>query len=354
MKKLFGVLMICSSLFFAACSEDKTNPDDGKVPTEEALEAVINTYVDRTVIPTYADMKAKVSALKTKVDQFVEDGSQASLNEACAAWRAAREPWELSEAFLFGPADFLGLDPMLDSWPLDKDAIDQILADLNFEEVEGDENIRGFHTLEYLLFSEGGNKSSAGVTAAEKSYMRKVAELLSEDTDALHGAWADYFGNEFKSHQSQRVGSAQNAVEEIVDGCMSIANEVGSAKIGEPYQLYADGDHEQGVLAVESWYSWNSLDDYRNNIISIENSYMGGRRGSRNTAGSLSALVKTFDENLDTEIQAAIAAAIAAIDGIPAPFRSNLDKRIEIENAQDILDDLEKTLLKIKRALGLN
>ena len=41
---------------------------------------------------------------------------------ACNAWITAREPWEESEAFLFGPVDELGLDPNMDSWPLDQNA----------------------------------------------------------------------------------------------------------------------------------------------------------------------------------------------------------------------------------------
>ena len=36
-------------------------------------------------------------------------------------------PWEQSEAFLFGPVDILGLDPNMDSWPLDQVAIVNIL-----------------------------------------------------------------------------------------------------------------------------------------------------------------------------------------------------------------------------------
>ena len=32
----------------------------------------------------------------------------------------------------------------------------------------------------------------------------------------------------------------------------------------------ASDPNNPGVLAVESWYSWNSIDDYANNIVSIE------------------------------------------------------------------------------------
>ena len=64
------------------------------------------------------------------------------------------------------PVDALGLDPNMDSWPLDQDAIVNILKSGNFndmlwnddeskEEIEASQNIRGFHTLEFLLFKDG-------------------------------------------------------------------------------------------------------------------------------------------------------------------------------------------------------
>ena len=72
----------------------------------------------------------------------------------------------MSEAFLFGPVDALGLDPNMDSWPLDQDAIVNHLSSGNVSDliwgdgdddgkVEAAQNIRGFHTLEFLLFKDG-------------------------------------------------------------------------------------------------------------------------------------------------------------------------------------------------------
>ena len=362
MKQLFpffSAALLAGASVFYSCSEDNGGGGGGgtTVP-EDAMDAVIATYVDRTVIPTYALMEERVSDLKTKVDKFVNDGTQASLDAACSAWRAAREPWELSEAFLFGPADYEGLDPSLDSWPLDKNGIDQILASVDFSQIEGDsesaQSLRGFHTIEYLLFEGGQNKQAQNITANEKQYMAIVADILLSDTQKLHSAWTDSFGDEFKTHTSDRFPSANASLEQIIDGCMTIASEVGSDKIGEPAALWMSGQQEKGLHAVESWYSWNSLVDYVNNIVSIENSYMGGCRGNRDAATSFSALVKSVDEDLDTKIQLKIAEAISKVQGIPAPFRNHLDATTEIEAAQAALSELSDALLEIKAALNLN
>ncbi|MDE6279469.1 MAG: peptidase M75, partial [Paramuribaculum sp.] len=62
--------------------------------------------------------------------------------------------------------DAMGLDHNMDSWPLDQDNIVQILNSGNFDNlnwIDGDDDdkieavqsVRGFHTLEFLLFKDG-------------------------------------------------------------------------------------------------------------------------------------------------------------------------------------------------------
>lgn len=131
-----------------------------------ALQGIVDQYVDGIVLPTYASLLQRNSDLRTAVEALAASPSNAAFEAAAAAWLAAREPWEKSEAFLFGPVDALGLDPNMDSWPLDQDAIVNHLkygnaSDLNWGEgdddgkIEAVQNIRGFHTLEFLLFKDG-------------------------------------------------------------------------------------------------------------------------------------------------------------------------------------------------------
>jgi predicted lipoprotein len=371
-KKNVWPFLLCMGLlmFSVSCSEDDPDPnsEDEGVVSVEVMDKVIATYVDKVVIPTYADMEDKVGKLKAAVDVFVANGTQENLDKACAAWRAARIPWEESEAFLFGPADYEQLDPSLDSWPLDKDGIDQILSSGSWGEIEGDEedaqSLRGFHTIEYLLFDGGAAKTASAVSANEKFYMQRVASKLLEDTERLHLAWKSglgteevdqSFGEEFKKHTSSRFPSAENVLSEIIDGgIINIATEVGESKIGNPYNLWGEGDHESAVLQVESWYSWNSLEDYENNIVSIENSYLGGRSDNRDAATSFSAMVKSVDEALDSEVKKAISDARAAIRNIPHPFRNHLDAVEDIEAAMDACADISRVFDKVKTALEIN
>ena len=135
---------------------------------ETELKAIVADYVDVVVLPTYRDLAEANANLHAAVQTLATNPSDLTFELAAKAWMAARQPWEMSEAFLFGPVDELGLDPNMDSWPLDQDAIKNVLASGDFtgldwsgdfdEEDEGiadAQSIRGFHTLEFLLFKNG-------------------------------------------------------------------------------------------------------------------------------------------------------------------------------------------------------
>ena len=367
---------ICTALSFmyVSCDEDnvevKTKNTFEEVVDQTKAQEAVDAYVDRTVVPTYKKMFDNVTALQKAVNAFLGNKTQANLDAACTAWRTARNPWEESEAFLYGPADYEGLDPSLDSWPLEMTEIEAILKSQNWGDLEdGDTNedgeltawgVRGFHTLEYLLFDSGQPRKAEKVTDAEAKYTQIVTNRLLKDTETLYYSWAKdgqiegyamCFGSEFKQHNTERFPSLEVVISQIFDGCITIASEVGDAKIGEPYNKYKTNP-EAGILAVESWYSWNSLTDYTDNIISIQNAYLGGIEGNRSV--SLSDLVKSVNADADQNLKDAIENAITMINNIPAPFRNNLTKHTEIEAAMDACSNLSEALLQAKGALKLD
>ena len=171
------------------------------------------------------------------------------------------------------------------------------------------------------------------------NYMVTVSGLLADDADELYNAWKNGYADIFKNHNSEEYKSAIDCVEQILDGCIDIASEVGSAKIGDPYNLYMSGKTTEALYAVESWYSWHSRDDYRNNIYSIRNAYYGSRDGKVN-ANSLSALLAAKNAELDTKAKQKIQAAADAIYAIPQPFRNNINSK-EASAAMSACAELE-------------
>ena len=136
--------------------------------SEKDCQAIVDQFVDKVALPTYKDLAAKNKALLEAVQALQKNPSNATFEAACEAWLASRQPWETSEAFLFGPVSELGLDPNMDSWPLDQDGIVQVMKEQKWssfqwtgeydeenEAIEAAQSLRGFHTLEYLLFKDG-------------------------------------------------------------------------------------------------------------------------------------------------------------------------------------------------------
>lgn len=133
---------------------------------EATLQAIINNYVDNVVVPTYKNLKDQNAILYQTVNAFVANPSNDGFEACATAWMNARQPWETSEAFLFGPVATFGLDPNMDSWPLDQTAIVDIMKSQKWNslvwadgdddaKVESAQNVRGFHTLEFLIFKNG-------------------------------------------------------------------------------------------------------------------------------------------------------------------------------------------------------
>ena len=164
------------------------------------------------------------------------------------------------------------------------------------------------------------------------NYMVTVANLLANDATTLAESWTGGYADIFKNHNSDEYKSAIECVEQIFDGCIDIAGEVGDAKIGEPYTLYTSGKTTEALYAVESWYSWHSREDYRNNIYSIRNSYYGNiyEEGGdiaydEVDENSISAVLAKKNPELDKKAKELIKAAADAIMAIPDPFRNNIN-----------------------------
>lgn len=404
MKKstLFPILLMGVSLSFFSCSDNENpdiNPDTwtfdhlpndtGTKPTETQMNATVTQFVDHVVLPTYSDLLQKMTTYKASVDKFISSNKQNDLDDACAAWREARIPWEQSEAFLFGVADLGLYDPSLDSWPLDKNGIDKIIATGDFSNIDGEvdpdedasedapQNLRGFHTAERMLFDNGDPRdiSATPFSENEKKYLQIVSARMLKDVTELYNGWdkglgsgvvATSYGDAMKKHDGstyQQMNTVYQAIELILNGdngMAGISNEVGTQKIQSPVDQWNESNKDAtdpnnpGVLAVESWYSWNSIDDYANNIVSIKNAYFGGRDLDEDdaSANSLHALVKTINPTLDSLMIVQIDKTIEAIEDMPRPFRNNLGAATEIKVATDACLELTNGLGKVRAKLS--
>lgn len=364
---------------FTACSDDDENESEsGELSVkEQALKDAVEPYVDNTVLSTYKGMADAAIQLYDKCvdiqNKFANNTLTASdVTEAGNYWKASRQSWELSEAFLFGPAAQHNIDPHIDSWPLDKNAMDVLLNEIkNDKDWNIDNNagygLIGYHSIEYVLFelSTDGKTSyphaPSTYTAEILEYLVTVAEDLRNQCVLLEACWAgidnisankkeiledaelDYgeeYGWEMKNsgQAGSRFKTYQKAAEEIIQGCIDIVDEVGNTKIGTPH----NGSSEEDRNYIESPYALNSIVDFQDNIRSVKNSYLG----SRSRDASISDFVKARNASLDNEVREALENAISKIGAIPEPFASTA-KSNEAAAAIDACNDLQDTLDKV-------
>lgn len=384
MKNLFKfpALAMLGAVALVSCSDNNNDEPDKPVNAkEETLSRATVAYVNNTVLPTYkgmADYAIELASLCEEMQAKHSAGTleRSDIEAAGNAWKNSRRYWELSEAFLFGPAANHNIDPHIDSWPLDKAAMDQLLGQIRNGASWATENLGygllGFHSVEYLLYelSADGNSSlthSTDYTAEELEYLVGIANDLRDQCVLLEACWA---GPENISAQKEQIledaelgyneqygweminaGSAgsrfktfQEAAEEIIQGCIDIADEVGNTKIGRPNKGASLEDRNY----IESPYSLNSIEDFADNIRSIQNSYVG----SSSADPSISDFVKSVNPALDEEMRNAIDDAITAIEAIPEPFAKNATGAAATNAVTVVGDDLVSVLEKVYQFLG--
>lgn len=127
--RVFITSVLLAAALMTSCHEKETIEDNSA--REEAFSKIAEAFLDNTVYPTYAALADNTEALLASIEDLAADKTQAKLNAVCTRFLDARAQWELSEAFLFGAATDFGIDLHIDSWPLDEDSFNDLMASPN-------------------------------------------------------------------------------------------------------------------------------------------------------------------------------------------------------------------------------
>ncbi|MGM9859559.1 MAG: imelysin family protein [Muribaculaceae bacterium] len=372
-KLLYLSFSLTTVMCLCACSDDNDKPAaDATDAKELALQGVVTDYVNNSLVPTYRGLADASMRLADVCDEMCTIGvanlTEAKIQEACDAWIEARRYWELSEAWLYGAAADYDIDPHIDTWPLDKTAMESLLnnpaqmAQMSDRASAGEyvgtslgQGLLGFHAIEYLIF-EPANATTTTTrprpvlryTQNELYYLAAVADDLRNCCLRLEASWADpgtvsaeklqilddaelsYSANygAYMKNAGQAGSIYVNyteAVQEILVGAQDIADEVGNQKIGRPVGsgIAADPDY------IESPYALNSINDFIDNLRSVRTAYAGyspvagvNEQYIKASSQTISAYVRTVDPELDSRVLATIDNAIAAISKMREPFAS--------------------------------
>ena len=399
MKKIiFSMAVLMMGLAFTACSSDDDNKDDNKLSEkEQAMQAITDQYVNNVIFPIYKSLASQTSTL---FDQLVDAKNkfragtltQGDIDKLCTTFIAARSAWEQSESFLYGAATDFGIDPHIDTWPLDRTALAkalssaEIIEDLDDLDEGGIDNARalvgeqqlGFHGIEFIIFRNGKNRSLAALKGIEddeafegrnitgeqelifaaavagdlrdkcfqlevswlgdqapKSHQERVEECEFPTTVA--GGEASYGENLLNATKAGSTMSTWRGVMStiLVAGCSNICAEVAGQKIGQAY-LGTDPDY------IESPYSQRSYYDFFDNISSIQYS-LYGNQGTAANANSIMAYLQKYNATMAADLKAKLDAALSALAtakaGTPFVVESHSANAKAAMDAINALDD---------------
>lgn len=374
----FPMLLVAGAMLvtgFTSCSDDEggDNPGTGTELTEKEtfLENAATDYVNQVIYPTYGNLAEytgrlydQLNAAKEKFKADPNSVTQAEIDQICATFIEARSYWEETEAFLYGAATDFGIDPHIDTWPLDLDGLVTELknSDKIAQLDNGDDGIAyaanklgqellGFHGIEFIIFRNGENRDvatllgddpdlvsgyGAHITGREELiYATAVAGDLRDRCYQLNVAWNPDAPQEQKTRVIDEcelqytVGSGELTYGEnmlkagqpgstyatwrqvastiLTSGCQNISNEVYSQKMGNAYNG-SDPNY------IESPYSHRSFYDFKDNILSIQYSLYGNVTGDLTKENSLMGYLKKYNPTLAAELEASLNGAFSALD----------------------------------------
>ena len=408
MKKIFYLMMaLTMGLTFTACDKDDDNNDNQNLQTEkeQAMQALTTQYVNHVIFPIYSALASQTATL---FDQLVDAKArlkagtlrQDDIDLLCKTFLAARSAWEQSEAFLYGAATDFGIDPHIDTWPLDRTALAKALSsseiveeldDLEADEegaIAGIDNARalvgeqqlGFHGIEFIIFRNGQNRTLAALKGVEDDeafagrnitgeqeliFAAAVAGDLRDKCFQLEVSWlgdkapqahqerveecefpttvaggdSSYGDNMLNATKAGSTLSTWRSVMStiLVAGCSNICAEVAGQKIGQAY-LGTDPDY------IESPYSQRSYYDFFDNISSIQYSLYGQQTASAN-ANSIMAYLQKYNATMATTLKTKLDAALSALNTAKAGTPFVVDSHSSnAKAAMDAITALDETI----------
>lgn len=327
-------------------------------------EEVTQHYAD-IGLATYQDSLTTAKTLQAAVAALIATPSDATLQAARDAWKAARVPYLQSEVFRFGNAIVDDWEGRVNAWPLDEGLIDYVAADYGTEEnalatlnviatpkftLSGTEidattitpdliantlqeadgieaNVAsGYHAIEFLLWGQDLNGTNPGAgnrpftdfaTDAtctngncdrRAAYLQAATDLLVADLTEMAGNWeAD------GPARAAVTADPQKSILAILTGMGSLSyGELAGERIKLGLMLN-DPEEEQDC------FSDNTHNSHFYDGLGIRNVYLGSYTrtdGSVLQGPAIADLVAAADPAVDTQLKSELDASVAALQAM--------------------------------------
>ncbi len=343
MKKITIAASIALVCVFAACKKNSTEETVDNFDTLKTT--VLADFTNVVAVPGYLQLDNAAVSLNTSILSFNSSPTEANLTAAKNAWKNMRGIWENCEGYLFGPVEDNDYDPNIDTWPTDYVQMDSLLASTNALGLVQVENItlslRGYHPIEYIIFGNNGSRTAASITARQKIYMASLSTDIKNTCHQLYLSWTATPTNYAQQVIKAGTGSIvytkkKDAYLAIVESLIGICEEVGDGKMKDPFDALDPS-------IVESPYSGNSISDFRNNIVGLQNVYLGNYAGINGKG--INDLVTAKNIALDNKLQSQMTAAINSFNNITLVYgEAIISQRVQCQQTMTSLNILKNTL----------
>ncbi len=406
MKKFFNYALLFAVAFtisatLVSCGDD--DDDNGQNTTEKelAMKEITTQYVENVIYPIYSSFASQTDDLfnklvSAKAKYRAGTISQSDIDQICSTFLNARSAWERSEAFLYGAATDFGIDPHIDTWPLDRVALakalsnKEVIEDLDDLDDGGIDNARinvgeqqlGFHGIEFIIFRNGQNRTVSALKGIEDDeafagrnisgeeelvFATAVAGDLRDNCFQLEVSWlgdaapkahrdrveecefnSTIVGSDFSYGENMlkatQLGSTMTTWRGVmstilVAGCSNICAEVAGQKIGQAY-LGTDLDY------IESPYSQKSYFDFFDNITSIQYS-LNGQQNTQAHTNSIMAYLQKYNSTMAQELKSKLDTALSALEKAKAGTPFVIEPHsANAKAAMDAINELDNVLNK--------
>jgi len=357
----------CTDSAASNYNPDASKDDGSCIYTDQyaAMKQEIKENYANIVFASYQDAYTEAVKLQSAINAFLAAPTAAGLEACKTAWKAAREPYGLTEGFRFagGPIDDEnGPEGMLNAWPLDENYIDYVtgvatsgiinnvatyptlnkdlLSSLN--EQGGEANISaGYHAIEFLLWGQDdpntasltpGNRPykdylTTGGTAANQErrgqYLKAAIDLLIDDLAIVKNAWDPAVSANYRT--TFLALDNNTALKNMLTGIGTLSK---SELAGERMLVALNNQDQEDE---HSCFSDNTHRDIILNAKSIANVYNGSYTrvdGTVVSGKSVKDLISAVNTTLATDLNALSAETLIKTQNIPIPFDNALTMEI--------------------------
>ncbi|MCB1476325.1 MAG: peptidase [Rhodobiaceae bacterium] len=375
---------------------------------------VVKTYAD-IALAKFEDSLATAKALDTAVGALVATPSESTLKAARDAWKAARVPYQQTEAYRFGNPIVDDWEGRVNAWPLDEGLIDYVDASYGTESdqnslytanvianpslmIDGEKvdasritpdflqntlqeaggieaNVAtGYHAIEFMLWGQDLHGTDAG--AGERpytdfdtanctngncdrraDYLKAASALLVADLEEMVAKWKE----DGEAHMALMERGPEGGLATILTGMGSLSyGELAGERMKLGLILH-DPEEEHDC------FSDNTHNSHYYDSEGIRNVYLGSYTridGTTVSGPSLSAYVAEKDKALDEEMRGKLGATKSAMEAMVsrAETKEAYDQMIAEDNregnetVQAAIDGLiaqTRTIERIVAALNL-